>query len=861
MATLSPILNGGVTYEQPVATPSLIGEVGGLARAFASALPTPKGPSESDKKGAALQPFAAQVADIWNSDLSDAKKTRLTRKAQREQYIRTPQYNSDIDSIVSGYGVQDEVLPVTPEDSMNAALNEYYKTPEGQADSIRALTYDKDGNFDEEATHSKMVQYAQESFAEKAELERSNRALSLVQNDVAKWKAQSELQMGSFLPKWTSKSQGIVDSLMRSAAAGSVEVDTPEEQLAYITQARQAMVNEYTAKAQAAGIHPEVYKAQIDQAVAPLNTFIETAKQMGDNAKVVLDGFRNVAQLGMEKVFYEALGPISQNPEFMKTYFNRLPTTAFDAEVFGKLTAGMAEASKTGQINGFTIMPNLPANPSDAAKAGADGTSAVDPSVVDDMSKKAADDSKYLDTRLMSSITLIETIQEVDSPKARGEVFRDFSTIVAVSEAAKAPLGNGFLTQIFSPKNVRTYATMAASKDQAGVDLKSSLSYFAAKQITRNKAILNKALENSQGYTVETGSNGTLRIMLNGADVTSVSNTRGLGEKADMIYKSVQAINTINSAMSRIAGEDEELKKTLGSYSFDKKGVETFVDQGTPEVKGGQGGDTIGTALGIDFNAYEEAAGLPGGFLERTAYLESTGNPSAQNTESSATGLFQQTDANAKEWGVKDRFDPVQSTEGAVRFAVSNQKILRSKLGREPTGAELYLAHQQGPGGAVKLLTNQDALAVDIVGEKAVLANGGSLDMKAGEFANIWISKFNGQRGASSYTQATGQPNSAKRPVERPQIDVEGALAGSKASGGGTSQMGATRPQERPESLSVDSKSAGTKSEAATQRAKAQFESLSEETRTVISRILGSEDEVIRMLAEKEVDINDLRAR
>ncbi len=73
-------------------------------------------------------------------------------------------------------------------------------------------------------------------------------------------------------------------------------------------------------------------------------------------------------------------------------------------------------------------------------------------------------------------------------------------------------------------------------------------------------------------------------------------------------------------------------------------------------------------------------------------------------------------------------------------------------LGRPVTGGELYLAHQQGPGGAAKLLSNPNALAVDIVGAKAVKLNGGNEKMTAGEFANIWISKFNGQRGATSYT-------------------------------------------------------------------------------------------------------------
>lgn len=181
---------------------------------------------------------------------------------------------------------------------------------------------------------------------------------------------------------------------------------------------------------------------------------------------------------------------------------------------------------------------------------------------------------------------------------------------------------------------------------------------------------------------------------------------------------------------------------------------------GNTAVEGSAGNDTlqdsIGAKLGINFADYEAKYGLPSGFLEKTAYIESRGNPKAKNPNSSAGGLFQQIDSNAKEWGVKDRFDPVQSTEGAAKFAASNAKYLRGILGREPTGGELYLAHQQGPGGAAKLLSNPNALAVDIVGEKAVKLNGGNVNMTAGEFANIWISKFNGQRAPTTAQQATG---------------------------------------------------------------------------------------------------------
>jgi hypothetical protein len=130
--------------------------------------------------------------------------------------------------------------------------------------------------------------------------------------------------------------------------------------------------------------------------------------------------------------------------------------------------------------------------------------------------------------------------------------------------------------------------------------------------------------------------------------------------------------------------------------------------------------------------------------LARIAVIESGGNPNAKNPSSSAGGLFQQIDSNARQYGVANRFDAAQSADGAARFMADNAKHLRKVLGREPTTGELYLAHQQGPGGAAALLSNPSALATSIVGADAVRLNGGAPGMTAGEFAAKWIRKAEG---------------------------------------------------------------------------------------------------------------------
>lgn len=165
--------------------------------------------------------------------------------------------------------------------------------------------------------------------------------------------------------------------------------------------------------------------------------------------------------------------------------------------------------------------------------------------------------------------------------------------------------------------------------------------------------------------------------------------------------------------------------------------------------------DTM-AALG-NFGTLESQYGLPDGYLARTYQIESGGNPNAQNPNSSAGGGFQFIDSTAKAYGLIDKTDLVASADAAARLARDNAAALRGVLGRDPTAAELYLAHQQGGGGASALLSNPNARAVDVVGADAVRLNGGDPNMTAGEFANLWLGKFGG-----------GQA----QPAQAPQMDL-----------------------------------------------------------------------------------------
>lgn len=201
------------------------------------------------------------------------------------------------------------------------------------------------------------------------------------------------------------------------------------------------------------------------------------------------------------------------------------------------------------------------------------------------------------------------------------------------------------------------------------------------------------------------------------------------------------------------------------------------VEGGKPIVGG------HGKARGGSFAPFVNAAidlaaarhGVDAATLRTIAQIESGGNPRAKNPTSSAGGLFQFIDSTARQFGLADRYDPQQASDAAARLMKANASHLRRTLGREPTPGELYLAHQQGPGGAEKLLKNPNARAVDVVGAAAVRLNGGRPNMTAGQFANLWISKAeNGYVMPSNPDQLVGPAGGAEQAATAPTVTLTG---------------------------------------------------------------------------------------
>jgi len=160
--------------------------------------------------------------------------------------------------------------------------------------------------------------------------------------------------------------------------------------------------------------------------------------------------------------------------------------------------------------------------------------------------------------------------------------------------------------------------------------------------------------------------------------------------------------------------------------------------------------------------------------LKTIVYLESRGNPEAQSKQSSAGGIMQFIDDTAKSYNLENRFDVNESLDAGSKLLTNNASHLRSVLGREPTPAEIYLAHQQGATGALRLLKDPSINVLDVenMTESKVIKNGGNVNMTAGEFSNMWLKKANdaanfiGGDDTNTPTQPTTQATSTE-PVPR----------------------------------------------------------------------------------------------
>lgn len=220
----------------------------------------------------------------------------------------------------------------------------------------------------------------------------------------------------------------------------------------------------------------------------------------------------------------------------------------------------------------------------------------------------------------------------------------------------------------------------------------------------------------------------------------------------------------------------------------------------------------IPQSLASALTAAGNRSGVDFGYLVQTAIRESSLNPQARASTSSAVGLFQFLEGTwlqvMKEDGprlgyqnyadqitrtasgdyivadpakraqlLKLREDPQIAADLAAAFTRSNGDYLRAAFGRMPSAGELYIAHFLGAQGAEKMfkagLDNPDQLAVTLFPRQASANRSIFYDQQGNartirQVYQVLVAKHDGGNSAFTAQQMTGPVTAPVREAEPP---------------------------------------------------------------------------------------------
>jgi hypothetical protein len=226
--------------------------------------------------------------------------------------------------------------------------------------------------------------------------------------------------------------------------------------------------------------------------------------------------------------------------------------------------------------------------------------------------------------------------------------------------------------------------------------------------------------------------------------------TSAMGAMAPQNAQKAGGLNQLNPAASQAPETQSPVTDFAGSTS-------NFGDA----LKGAQG--AWGQAKGLVGSLFNKTPATPwannalAAYKARVAQIESDSGRNMGNGP--AKGYYQFMPGTWALYGGNGDINNRDDQEMAMdRLTTANHDFLVKSLGREPTFQEMYLAHQQGPAGAAKLLSNPDARAGDIVGDAAVRANGGDPNWSASQFASHWLTRF-GDLKTDTASLSDGQSN------------------------------------------------------------------------------------------------------
>lgn len=593
----APKVQSSIAVEQPVQMPSILGGLANLGASIAKSSASKNGPSATQVKSAALQPFASRLEDLHGSNLEQGEFVKTARKMARTQMSATPEYQNDVMGILSNYGITPEVTVTTEADVFNSGLNAWLKTPEGVNAVVRGKQFTADGTLDPEATSANVRSSFFDYLSEQTAIEESNRELKLAENDVNTHKALSDSKLQEFIPKWMEQSQATVDGIIAGAVAGEAKFDSPEEQLLALRQERADALSMYRGKAAAAGIHSDIYSEKIKEVVKPFDDLIKLAEDVRVDNQLFFTAYENAKKMGMDKLLIKNFGAWGPHPAFAEEVMRQMANTAIasNENAMKSFLLGSEEFSTEGFMDGLQFIPGVPASTKSAVDT--PSTAVLNPEVLKTYRDGAAADDSYLSRKVETSIQLLNGVE--DAGKEQESIFRSLGSIYAASVVDDRPLGMAYLQQIFNPSAIRNITT-ASGTGGIGVDIKNTVASFSADQIRRQVGVIS-ALTRSNPHLSVVQQDGTLTVMRDGRPLPEAIKETGTVKD---LFEAVNAVNFINQSVSRLEGVAEETVPLTGNLmgiqpdaNIDE--LREFLDQpvtggdGTDDLEGGTGTDVL----------------------------------------------------------------------------------------------------------------------------------------------------------------------------------------------------------------------------------------------------------------------------
>jgi len=813
MGTLNPTPNFDTDFEKPVATPSLVGGLANLGSALISSIPEKQGPSQADIKFQRNQQLQTKLV----GDLNKAQAVREQgdpRKAdllERQAKVDFTLGGGDLSAgetqelIFTVTGVEAEDVGFSPEELVRQDI---LNSPEYMK-NFAAVKF-SNPELSQEDLQTRAIIATQQEFVN------SQVVMQTKVNCNSKDGQTSRLNL---IDLWSNANRGVLTMIGERGQPVTLE-DVQAARVDFGTL--QSEIN----LSRPAGLEAGEW-APVEKALLSVQNQLDTAERLLSSGNYEAIALQEI-MFGLDKL--EEKGEISEfekNVFFLELKRNPALIQTFSFKDISSVVSSLndldpAEAAETVDA-GTETLPQPKVNPTKYFS---------DPEV----KRARRENAQELLIEARDQFKLTNTMNFSDSVDAwTRATHQGLASMYAMAARHEGWLGKESYASVFNSRFFMNLNTAKAADERVFIStfnktnealdahrtaIRAGLRSRTAGDIVGYDSAANALVFNKDVFMeseavgsaeksafmslVETKYGGDFMsaVLDKGTNFSFARVVQGELEDGDVLNR-IEALKQIDLIKTRMSLMAEDFNTVEGG-------------DGQAEVGGGQADDAlsangpIAQSLGIDFGAYEQQYGLPTGYLERMAMIESSGNPNARAKSSTAEGLFQFIDSTAAQYGLTNKFDPVASTDAAARLAVDNANSLRRALGREPQAWELYLAHQQGAGGAARLLANPSGKAVDAVGKAAVVNNGGHEGMTSGEFMRIWSNKWTqtSGRGPTSRQEATGlaSPASSLRPQvapdDLPAVGIDNVRPQARPQSGGEDLSGqvtlaqATTPAE-----------------------------------------------------------------